>query len=102
MTEADLNTILPEIVLSLYAIAALLVAVYSGKDKLAGPLIWITAALMAVLAAWIGFGEPGTHLAFGGMFVDDGFARFAKVVILVSAASVLLMSRDYMARRGML
>jgi hypothetical protein len=28
------------------------------------------------------------------MFVDDGFARFAKVVILLSAAAILLMSED--------
>ncbi len=36
------------------------------------------------------------------MFVDDGFARFAKVAILLSAASVLVMSQNYMARRGLL
>jgi NADH:ubiquinone oxidoreductase subunit 2 (subunit N) len=35
--------------------------------------------------------------------VDDGFARFAKVMILLSAAAVLLMgSEGYMARRGIL
>jgi NADH-quinone oxidoreductase subunit N len=32
------------------------------------------------------------------MFVDDAFARFAKVTILLSAAAVLLMSEGYMAR----
>ncbi len=36
------------------------------------------------------------------MFVDDGFARFSKVVILISAAAVLLMSEGYMARRNLL
>jgi NADH-quinone oxidoreductase subunit N len=36
----------------------------------------------------------GTRVAFGGMFVDDAFARFAKVTILLSAAAVLLMSQD--------
>ncbi len=36
------------------------------------------------------------------MFVDDGFARFAKVVILLSAAAVLLMSEGYMAQRDLL
>ena len=39
--------------------------------------------------------------AFGGMFVDDAFARFAKVVVLVSAAGVLVMAQDYMARRDL-
>jgi NADH-quinone oxidoreductase subunit N len=36
------------------------------------------------------------------MFIDDGFARFAKVVILVSAAAVLVMSVDYMRRRDLM
>ncbi|MCF3593853.1 NADH-quinone oxidoreductase subunit NuoN [Rhodobacteraceae bacterium LMO-12] len=102
MIQADLNIILPEIVLSLYAMGALLGAVYTGKDKLAGPLIWSTAALMAALGIWIGMTGTGTRNAFGGMFIDDGFARFAKVVILLSAAAVLVMGQDFMARRGML
>ncbi len=36
------------------------------------------------------------------MFIDDPFARFAKVMILVSAAAVLIMSQDYMIRRDLL
>ncbi len=102
MIQADLSVILPEIILALYAMAALLGAVYTGKDKLASTLVWSTAGLMAVLGAWIGFNGSGTHAAFGGMFVDDGFARFAKVTILLSAAAVLVMGQEYMLRRGML
>jgi NADH-quinone oxidoreductase subunit N len=36
------------------------------------------------------------------MIVDDSFARFAKVMILVSAAAVLLMSQEYMQRKDLL
>ena len=36
------------------------------------------------------------------MINDDGFARFAKVTILLSAAAVLLLGQDYMARRHLL
>ncbi len=35
------------------------------------------------------------------MFINDAFARFAKVTILVSAAAVLIISRDFMSRRGL-
>ena len=35
-------------------------------------------------------------------FIDDAFARFAKVTILLSAAAVLAMSQEYMERRGLL
>ena len=61
-------------------------------------MIWTTSALFAVLAAWIGLQGTGTATAFGGMFTDDAFARFAKVTILLSAAAVLLMGEGYMAR----
>ncbi len=102
MISADLNIILPEIVLSVFAMAALVGAVYSGKDKLAPLLVWATSALFLALAFWIGTTGEGTQVAFNGMFVNDAFARFAKVLILVSAACVLLMSEGYMERRGLL
>ena len=103
MTAADLNVILPEIVISLYAIVALLGAAYTSQDRMAGMLVWLTAALFVVVAFWIGAtGAGSTRVAFGGMFHDDGFARFAKVVILLSAASVLILGQDYMARRDLL
>ena len=41
-------------------------------------------------------------MAFGGAFIDDAFARFAKVTILLSAAAILLISQDYMAKRDLL
>ncbi|MCP4822184.1 MAG: NADH-quinone oxidoreductase subunit NuoN [Shimia sp.] len=94
--------ILPEILLSVYAMVALVAAVYTSKDKLAPMLTWLTAGVFLLLAAWIGMGGEGTNVAFNGMFVDDAFSRFAKVAILLSAAAVLVMGQEYMQRRGML
>ncbi|MGC1505049.1 MAG: NADH-quinone oxidoreductase subunit NuoN [Sulfitobacter sp.] len=102
MITADLNVILPEILLSAFALAGLLVAVYTTKDKIGGMLVWLTAAVFILLAAWIGTTGEGTRVAFNGMFIEDGFARFAKVTILLSAAAVLVMSESYMRRRGLL
>ena len=102
MIQADLTIILPEILLSLYAIGALLGAVYTSKDKLGPLLVWLTAGVFVVLAAWIGFSGAGTNVAFGGMFVDDAFSRFAKVAILLASAAVLMMSQEYMYRKGLL
>ena len=98
---SDFSIVMPELILSLYAMAALLVAVYTVKDGLTDVLTWATAGLMVALALWIGMGQSGTQTAFGGMLTDDAFARFAKVTILLSAAAVLVMSRDFMARRGL-
>ena len=102
MTSADFHTLMPEIVLAGYAMAALMVAVYTTKDKLAPLLVWLTAGLFVALALFIGGAGAGERLVFNGLFVDDPFARFAKVTILLSAAAVLVMSQDYMTRRELL
>jgi NADH-quinone oxidoreductase subunit N len=102
MTSADFQTLLPEIALSGYAMAALMVGVYTTKDKLAPTLVWVTAGLFVALALFIGIGGAGERLVFNGLFIDDPFARFAKVTILLSAAAVLVMSQDYMSRRDLL
>ncbi|GGE46437.1 NADH-quinone oxidoreductase subunit NuoN [Actibacterium pelagium] len=102
MISADINVVLPEIVLAVYAMAALIFAVYTSKDKAAGLLVWVTSAVFVVVALWIGMGGNGTKEAFNGAFVDDGFARFAKVVILLSAAAVMVMGQEFMAKRDLL
>jgi NADH-quinone oxidoreductase subunit N len=102
MTSADFQTLLPEIILACYAMAALMAAVYTSKDKLAPALVWATAGLFVALALYIGFSGAGERTVFSGLFTDDPFARFAKVTILVSAAAVLVMSQDYMTRRALL
>jgi len=100
--QSELNIILPEILLAVFAMIGLVGAVYTGKDRMASTLLWATSAVMLALALWIGMGEGGTNVAFGGMFVDDAFARFSKVTILISAAAVLLMSEGYMTQKGLL
>ncbi|MFN3938572.1 MAG: NADH-quinone oxidoreductase subunit NuoN [Gemmobacter sp.] len=101
MIAADLSVVLPEITLAVCAMAALLGAVYTTRDQLTPILTWGTAGLFLILAFWIGATGQGTSIAFDGMFVDDPFARFAKVMILVSAAAVLVMGQDYVERRGL-
>jgi NADH-quinone oxidoreductase subunit N len=102
MTSADFQTLLPEILLSGYAMAALMAAVYTTKDKLAPMLVWATAGLFVALALYIARTGAGERTVFSGLFTDDPFARFAKVTILLSAAAVLAMSQDYMTRRELL
>jgi len=102
MTAADFQAVLPEFIIAALAMLGLLAGVYTGKDKTAPVILWATAAVFTVVALWIGFSGEGTSVAFGGMFIDDAFSRFSKVVILLSAAAILLMSENYMARRDLL
>jgi len=100
--QNDIIQILPEALLAGFAILGLMAGAYGGKDAIARPLLWATAGVMVVLALLVASGSSTTVSAFNGMFINDGFARFSKVVILLSAAAVLVMSEGYMKTRGLL
>ena len=55
--QENINIVLPEIVLAVYSMAALMFAVYGGKDRLAGTILWVTAFVLFGIGAWI-FLEP--------------------------------------------
>lgn len=44
MSSVDIQTVLPELILAVYAMVALLGAVYTSKDGMAKPITWITGA----------------------------------------------------------
>jgi len=98
MTSADLSIALPEILLAIYAMAALLFGVWFGKDRSTPLLIWATAAVFVLLAGLIALGSGPVQPAFGGLMVNDAFARFARIAILLSGAAVLVMGQEYMQR----
>jgi NADH-quinone oxidoreductase subunit N len=100
--QNDIIQILPEALLAGFAIAALMAGAYGGKDAIARPILWATSAVMVVLAVVVVSGPSADVSAFNGMFINDGFARFSKVAILLSAAVVLVMSEGYMKTRGLL
>lgn len=98
----DLILILPEILLAVFAMAALLFGAFGGGDIRARPILWGVAAFMALVGLLVGLNPPAVGTAFGGAFTLDGFARFAKAGILLGAAILLLMSEDFLRRRGLL
>jgi len=102
MIGADLSILIPEIVLSLYAMGAMMLAVYTSNDAMAPALTWATALVLAIMGFYIAVTGGGENPAFDGMFVDDAFSRFAKVTILFAAAAVLLIGLDYMVKHDLL
>ena len=100
MEQVDFPVVLPEIALALYAMIALMLAVYTKKDGVTGLVTWATVAVFLALAAWIGVTGRPEGTAFGGAIVSDAFARFAMVTILLGAAGVLAMSEDWMRRQN--
>ncbi|WP_316013988.1 NADH-quinone oxidoreductase subunit NuoN [Roseobacter sp. HKCCA0434] len=102
MLSQSISIVLPEIVLAAYAMAALMFSVFTGKDRNANAVLLLTSAVLAVIALWIATRDQGPTAAFGGMFIDDAFARFAKVTLLLGSAIMLLLSRDYLRRVNIL
>ncbi len=101
MMQLDYIAAMPEIILAVYAMLALLVVVYTGKDTLTTALTWVTVAVLVGMAFWVGTRPGAGAVAFSGAFHDDAFARFAKITVLLAAAAVLAMSGDYMRRQGL-
>jgi NADH-quinone oxidoreductase subunit N len=90
---------LPEIILSLGAIVLMLVAAWMG-DKVAKPIGWAAVALL-VLATLALLGPSGSGgVGYDGQYVADPFAAFAKLLIYVSAAVVILIAPGFFDREG--
>jgi NADH-quinone oxidoreductase subunit N len=101
MISSDINIVLPEILLAVFSMAALMFAVYTKKDDNAPLVTWATAGVMIAIGLWIGFSPMDNSVAFNGAFIADGFSRFAKVVMLFASAIMLLLSQDYLRRNNM-
>ena len=101
MIHNDLNIILPEIVLSIFAMLILLIGVYRGQDKKTAILTFSTAGLMFVIGVWMIIDSSLSETAFNNMFISDAFSRYAKALILLSSAAVLVMSLGYMLRHNL-
>jgi len=88
---------LPEIVLAVSGLLILVGGVIPKKETFFPVCMAVIGAL--ILTAALVIGQPeGT--AFMGQFVSDGFARFAKVLILLSAAVGLVLAIDFNERAG--
>ncbi len=95
----NMTPILPEIFLSVLAMALLLITVFSPggqKSYLAYiSFFGIIAAAVLVGAGW------GSHIeSFGGSVVLDNFATFFKMTFLVAAGLTVLIADSYMEREG--
>ncbi|AML53202.1 NADH-quinone oxidoreductase subunit NuoN [Falsihalocynthiibacter arcticus] len=102
MLSADISVVLPEIVLAVFAMGALMFGVFTKKDEAGPSILWAAAIVMVVLGLWIFSAGEGASTAFNEAFIDDAFSRYAKVVILWSAAAILVMGQGYMTKNDLL
>ena len=100
--SGDFSIVLPEIMMAIGAMALLMFGAYGGEDRKASLILRLSAGLMGAISLWIAFDDVGKVEAFGGSFSNDGYARFAKVLILLSAAWMLVLGEKFLERYGML
>jgi NADH-quinone oxidoreductase subunit N len=100
MANADLQTILPLIVITSWASLVLLVTVFAQKSR-PGLIPLLTAVGLLITGVLLvpQFGlEAG---AFGGMLVLDGFATFLNILLVLGGLLTVGLSYDYLQRMGM-
>ena len=98
---ASLALTMPELILSIGAMALLMVAAFGG-DGLSRAIGWGAVALFAAagfsLLGPAGNGGPG----FEGLYIADSFAAFAKLLIYIAAAVSVIIAPGFFARAGAL
>ena len=94
--QADLLVLLPELILAVGAMALLLVGAIGG-EKATPAVNWGAIALLAAAGAALVCLVPVGSSAFGGAFIADGFARFAKLLILLGAGLSILLAVEFFA-----
>ena len=99
MTQSDLTTILPVLILTVWACVLLLVDLFIPKTRKG-----ITALLSALgLAATLGFtlSQIGSEVSgFNGMVALDGFSTFVNALLLVSGLLGVALAYGYVKRMG--
>ena len=88
---------LPELVLSLGAIALMLVGAWGGQ-KSTRAVSWTAIAIIG--GAMVALAGPASSggTAFGGLYRADAFAAFAKVLIYLASAVAIIMASGFFER----
>ena len=97
-TENDFLYILPELILIIGALIALLIAGYKGK-KSVGFVANFAIGLM-VLAGIVSYALPNdVTRVFNGLLINDSYSIFMKILTLFGGAATLLMIRNFLQSR---
>ena len=92
---ASLKMALPEDILSLGALALMLVAAWGGQRSTRA-ISWCSVAVL--IGAGLSLFATPQGVAFDGLLLVDAFSTFAKVLIYIAAAIAIVMAPDFFQR----
>lgn len=93
----NLYVALPEIFLAIAAMALLMFGVFRGNKSYRQVANLSALTLLVALALMITQVGGARDTTFGGMFVTDAFAVFAKTLVYLGSAAAILISGRFMA-----
>ena len=98
---SSLVTISPELLLLVAGMLLLMLGSFArgNATRTVGGLAGAAILAAMALVPWAAGQAPG-GMAFGGLFVADAFAVFAKELVLLSSVFVIVMSTGYLYRAG--
>ena len=99
-TGADLGSALPELILAVAGMAYLMLGVFLRREPTRA-ISWLSVLTLVVALVALAWMPDERTLAFGGLFVVDGFAGFMKALVLIGSALALIMSHGYIEREQM-
>lgn len=96
----DILTALPEIFLACSAIALLMLGVFRGEGSSRLVMTFSVTAIIVTLGLLL-MGPTRNTSAFNGLFANDGFGDFMKMLVLIGAALTMVMAQRYIEREQM-
>lgn len=102
MSQAMVQTLIamgPELYLTGAIFFLLLAGLFGGARRHA--LVMAGAGfILAAAIVFVGAIDPSRHVVLHGMFIDDGFSRFVKYLLLASSLGALLLAWPYLKAKG--
>ena len=93
----------PELLLACGAMALLMLGAFQPEsDDNAETNCWLAIALMLAAAFLTACGTTDTQTLFDGAYVNDAYARFMKILVLMGSAGALLMSSQFLRHAKMM
>ncbi|WP_375462885.1 NADH-quinone oxidoreductase subunit NuoN [uncultured Methylobacterium sp.] len=94
----SLTPLLPELILGVGVLVLILYGAFRGDRAVEG--VNVGALLLLLLALFVVMSQPpGTKVTtLSGSFIQDGFSKVMKALVLLGSAATILLSRDYFQR----
>jgi NADH-quinone oxidoreductase subunit N len=90
---------LPELIIGAGALLLLLVVAWAG-DGSTRLVSWLSVLVLAAAGATLLCPFTQSGVAFGGLYIADGFAIFSKALIYIAAAIVIVIAPDHFSRES--